>query len=164
MLGCLEEWWLGVFITPTTKMAVGNSAVDRRTGQSGAPSDTVRCASHVTQPLGFDRWSFWHVGHQKVRWCTGQVLFTIWCAIWHLLWLCASSQHCSLFTFAVDHLRCSCYSAWHTGQSSATPDSPLNYIGEPFSETRSLAVGGNSPWCTGHCPVAHLTVRCARPG
>jgi hypothetical protein len=23
MLGCLEEWWLGVFIAPTTKMAVG---------------------------------------------------------------------------------------------------------------------------------------------
>jgi hypothetical protein len=27
--------------------------VDGRTGQSGAPPDTVRCASHVTQPLGF---------------------------------------------------------------------------------------------------------------
>jgi hypothetical protein len=58
MLGCLEEWWLGVFIAPTTKMSLGNSAVDGRTGQSGAPPDTVRCASHVTQPLGFDRWSF----------------------------------------------------------------------------------------------------------
>jgi hypothetical protein len=46
MLGCIEEWWLG------------NSTVDGRTGQSGAPPDTVRCASHVTQPLGFDRWSF----------------------------------------------------------------------------------------------------------
>jgi hypothetical protein len=23
MLGCLEEWWLGVFIAPTTKMAIG---------------------------------------------------------------------------------------------------------------------------------------------
>jgi hypothetical protein len=22
MLGCLEEWWLGVFIAPTTKMVV----------------------------------------------------------------------------------------------------------------------------------------------
>jgi hypothetical protein len=20
------------------------------------------------------------------------------------------------------------------------------------------------PWCTGHCPVAHRTVQCARPG
>jgi hypothetical protein len=28
-----------------------------RTGQSGAPPDTVRCASHVTRLLGSDRWS-----------------------------------------------------------------------------------------------------------
>jgi hypothetical protein len=48
--------------------------------------------------------------------------------------------------------------------SAGTPDSPMNYSGEPFSETRSLVVGGNSPWCTRHCLVAHRTVRCARPG
>jgi hypothetical protein len=28
-------------------------------------------------------------------------------------------------------------SAWYTGQSGATPDSPVNYSGEPFPETRS---------------------------
>jgi hypothetical protein len=33
----------------------GWAAVDGRTGQSGAPPDTVRCVSHVTQPLGFGR-------------------------------------------------------------------------------------------------------------
>jgi hypothetical protein len=33
--------------------------------------------------------------------------------------------HCS--PFANDRWRCSRYSAWHTGQSGATPDSPLNY-------------------------------------
>jgi hypothetical protein len=33
------------------------AAVAWRTGQSGAPPDTVRCASHVTRSLGFDRWS-----------------------------------------------------------------------------------------------------------
>jgi hypothetical protein len=32
---------------------LGKATVDGRTGQSGAPTDTVRCASHVTQPLGF---------------------------------------------------------------------------------------------------------------
>jgi hypothetical protein len=41
----------GVFIAPTTKVAVGE-AVCRRVHR------TVRCASHVTQLLGFDRWSF----------------------------------------------------------------------------------------------------------
>jgi hypothetical protein len=49
----------------------GWAAVDGRTGQSGAPLDTVRCASLVTQPLGFDRWSSNRRGHRTVRWCTG---------------------------------------------------------------------------------------------
>jgi hypothetical protein len=51
-LDAMNVWWLGVFIAPPTKMVVGE-AVYRR-----VPPDTVRCASHVTQPLGFDRWSF----------------------------------------------------------------------------------------------------------
>jgi hypothetical protein len=41
----------------------GWAAVDGRTGQSGVPPDTVRCASHVTQPLGFDHWSSNSLGH-----------------------------------------------------------------------------------------------------
>jgi hypothetical protein len=65
------------------------AAVDGRTRQSGVPPDTVRCASHVTQPLGFDRWSFWQLGHQTV---------TVYCPV-HLLallWLLhALSAHCS---------------------------------------------------------------------
>jgi hypothetical protein len=40
----------GVFIAPTTKVPVGE-AVYRWAHR------TVRCASHVTQSLGFDRWS-----------------------------------------------------------------------------------------------------------
>jgi hypothetical protein len=107
----LKCWWLGVFIAPTTKVAVGEGCCRRA-------HRTVRCASHVTQPLGFDRWSFWHVGHRTVRWCTGYVMFTVWCTIWRLLWLCTRSRHCSLFTFAVDRWRCSRYSA-------GTPDSPV---------------------------------------
>ena len=75
----------GVFIAPTTKVAVGKAVIEGRTGQSGAPPDTVRCASHVTQPLGFDRWSSDMWGHRTVRWCTGQSLFTIRCAFWRLL-------------------------------------------------------------------------------
>jgi hypothetical protein len=52
-------WWLGVFIAPTTKVAVGE-AVCRWAHQ------TVRCASHLTQPLGFDRWSSDMWGHRTV--------------------------------------------------------------------------------------------------
>jgi hypothetical protein len=59
---------VGVFIAPTTKL-------DRwwRLLSTGAP-DSVRCASHVTRPLGFDRWSSDWWGRLAVRWCTGQVL------------------------------------------------------------------------------------------
>jgi hypothetical protein len=77
-LDALKWWWLGVFIAPTTKTnRWGWAAVDGRTGQSSAPPDTVRCASHVTQPLGFDRWSSDSLGHRTVRCRTGQVLFTV---------------------------------------------------------------------------------------
>jgi hypothetical protein len=57
----------GVFIAPPTKMAVGE-AVCRWAHR------TVRCASHITQPLGFNHWSFDSLGHR-----------TVWCAFWHLL-------------------------------------------------------------------------------
>jgi hypothetical protein len=49
-------------------------AVAWRTGQSGAPPDSVRCASHVTRLLGSDRWSSDVWARLAVRWRTGQVL------------------------------------------------------------------------------------------
>jgi hypothetical protein len=45
-LGCIEVWWLGVFIALTTKTVVGEVCCRRA-------HRTVRCASHVTQLLGF---------------------------------------------------------------------------------------------------------------
>jgi hypothetical protein len=56
-LDAIECGVVGVFIAPTTKNGRWKIVVAWRTGQSGAPPDTVRCASHVSQPLGFDRWS-----------------------------------------------------------------------------------------------------------
>jgi hypothetical protein len=44
-LDALKWWWLGVFIAPTTKPIVGVGLLSM-----GAP-DTVRCGSHVIQPL-----------------------------------------------------------------------------------------------------------------
>jgi hypothetical protein len=107
-LGCLKVWWLGVFIAPTTKVAIGEGCCQRA-------HRIVRCASHVTQPLGFDHWSSDKWGHRTVRWCTGRSLFTVQCAY-------SDSARCprtvaSLFTFADDRWCCSRYSAWHTGQS-----------------------------------------------
>jgi hypothetical protein len=56
-LDAIECGVVGVFIAPTTKNGRWKAVVAWHTGQSGAPPDTVRCASHVSQPLGFDRWS-----------------------------------------------------------------------------------------------------------
>jgi hypothetical protein len=73
-LDAIECGVVGVFIAPTTKSGRWKAVVAWRTGQSGAPPDTVRCASYVIRPLGFDRWSFDWWGLWAVRWCTGQVL------------------------------------------------------------------------------------------
>jgi hypothetical protein len=40
------KWLVGVVFIPTNQfVAVGKAAGDGRTGQSGAPPDTVRCAT-----------------------------------------------------------------------------------------------------------------------
>jgi hypothetical protein len=69
------------------------------------------------------------------------------------------SAHCSrsLFTFADDRWRCSRYSAWHTGQSGGTPDSPVNYSGVALQKPEAEQFRVD-------LPGAPDTVRCARPG
>jgi hypothetical protein len=80
----------GVFIAPTTKIAVGRGCCRwaHRTVRCATGHCPVRQPRH--QPLGFDRWSCDRWDHRTVRWCTGQVLFTVRCAFWCLLWLCAN--------------------------------------------------------------------------
>jgi hypothetical protein len=74
-LDVLNEGWLGVFIAPTTKLAVGEACCRMAHRTVQCTPDTVRCASHVvTQPLGLDRWSSDWWGRLADRWCTGQVL------------------------------------------------------------------------------------------
>jgi hypothetical protein len=94
-LGCNEWWVVGGIYSPTHQTSrLVKAAVTWRTGQSGAPPDTVRCACHVTKSLDCDRWSFCLLGHRTVRWCTGQALFSVRCAIW----LCSDSgARCSAF-------------------------------------------------------------------
>jgi hypothetical protein len=66
-LDAIECGVVGVFIAPTTKSGRWE-AVCRMTHR------TVRCASHVSGPLGFDRWSSDWWGLWVVQWCTEQVL------------------------------------------------------------------------------------------
>jgi hypothetical protein len=51
---------------------------------------------------------------------------------------------------------------WLTGQSGAPPDSPVNYNHTPLKFFREWAVRWRPAWRTGHCPMHHRTVRCAR--
>ena len=58
MLGCLEEWWLGVFIAPTTKMVVGELCCRwaHRTVRCATGHCPVRQPRHPTvrvRPLEF---------------------------------------------------------------------------------------------------------------
>jgi hypothetical protein len=50
MLGCLEEWWLGVFIAPTTKMAIGEGCcrMAHRTARCATGHYLVRQPRHPT--------------------------------------------------------------------------------------------------------------------
>jgi hypothetical protein len=43
-----------------------------------------------------------------------------------------------------------------------TPDSPVNYSRTPSANSRERLLHAESAWLTGHCPVHHRTVRCAR--
>jgi hypothetical protein len=108
-LGCLEWWWLGVFIAPPTKMVVGE-AVCRWAHR------TVRCASHVTQPLGFDRWSSDSWDHRTV---------TVHCPVRLLApapTLHALFAHCSVHCLLLQTTVGAVAIAPH-----GTPDSPVNY-------------------------------------
>jgi hypothetical protein len=147
-LGYIEVWWLGVFIAPTTKMTIGE-------GFCRMAHRTVRCASHVTRPLGFDRWSFW----QRATGQPGGAPDSHYslsgapsCACYDF---CARSRHYSLFSIALQTTvgADDCCSAWHTRQSGATPDSPMNYSGPASPNSRRWQVWSRTPWCTGHCPV-----------
>jgi hypothetical protein len=130
-------WWLGVFIAPTTKVAVGEGCCRRA-------HRTVWCASHVTQPLGFDRWNSNMWGHRTV---------TVHCPVRLLapaLTLRAQSRtvHYSLLllqTTVGAVSRC----------SAGTPDSPVNYSGGapriPEAEQFRVILPGapnTVRWCT----------------
>jgi hypothetical protein len=153
----------GVFIAPTTKTAVGE-------GCCRWAHQTVRCATghcSVRQPR-----------HPTVRalavstigaltaWATGQsgVASGSHCSLsgapsGAALTLRKLSAHCSLVnrplkSTVVLASRC----------SAGTPDSPVNYSGARTQKPEGEEFEVDPPWCTEHCPVAHRTVRCARPG
>jgi hypothetical protein len=163
----------GVFIALNHHIAVGVDAVDGHTGQYGAPLETVRCASHVTQPLGFGRCrplealyssGTGQSGAAPDRYCSlSGTPLTGGSA------LPRTVAHYSSKSSAFAVGRCTKESLLRccTEQSGGTPDSPMSYSGARLEKPEGGQFGVVRSWCTGHCPVcpvAHRTVRCARPG
>jgi hypothetical protein len=79
---------------------------------------------------------------------------TVWCPL-----PTVGAGHASPADCAVD--RCA-GNRWLTGQSDAPPDSPVNYSRTPLNFSRERPFHRRPAWRTGHCPVHHRTVRCAR--
>jgi hypothetical protein len=134
-------------------MGAPDSPMCHRTGLVHCP---VRC--HVTQPLGSRARStvggFVLLWHRTVRCHTGQVLFTVQCAsdsaalTLRVLFLCQRLLQSTVARVS----RC----------FAGTPDSPVNYSGVRLLKLESSWFTLVWAWCTGHCLVAHQTVRCAR--
>jgi hypothetical protein len=152
-LGCLEWRWLGVFIALNHQTTVG-------AGCCRWAHRTVRCASHVTQTLGFEssrplealsssgtRQS----GAAPDRHCSlsGVPLTSI----------LTSAAPCSTVRGIVAVDRCA-----RSRYSAGIPDNPVIFSGVRLEKPESDQLILVRSWCMGHCPVAHRTVRCARPG
>jgi hypothetical protein len=104
--------------------------------------------------------------HLTVRCHTGQALFTVRCAF--LRYSDSAQTIRALFKLqaivGVDRCASKLLVHWHTGQSGDPPYSPMNYSGAALQKPEGEEFSLYGPWGTGHCPVAHLTVWCTRPG
>jgi hypothetical protein len=152
---------LGVsFIAPRQLGAVGGilgrlilPSVGWRTGQSGVPPD-CHCSCLVRDFLPF-------LAQPTVATSGGLAHRTLSGA--HRTVRCPLSTvgagHASPVDLAAD--RCA-GGRWLIGQSGASPDSLVNYSRTLPKFSQEWPVRRRPAWRTGHCPVHHRTVRCAR--
>jgi hypothetical protein len=157
---------VGVFIAPTTNMAVGE-------GFCRMAHRIVRCATGhcpVRQPrhqaIGFRPLELWQLGplDSPVVHRTGPVDCPVRLLAPALTSARASVQ-CSTF-----NVLCRRPLARSSRCSAGTSDSPVLHQTVRWiiaEQPPQIPEAGEfrvvPPWCTGHCP-AHRTVRCARPG
>jgi hypothetical protein len=158
---CVSYMRLAVpFIAPRQLGAVGDqsrkaklASVGWCTGQSGAPPDS-HCSCLVRDLIPF-------LAHPTVG-PRGQLAHrtlsgahrTVRCPLPTVGAGHVSPADCAADRCAGDH--------WLTGQSGAPPDSPVNYSRTPLIFSRERPFHRRPAWRTGHYPVHHRTVRCAR--
>jgi hypothetical protein len=151
---CISSMRIGVsFIAPRQLGAVGGQQgrpnlpfVGWCTGQSGAPPDS-HCSCPVRDLLPF-------LAHPTVAASGPLAHRTVRCPLPTVGAGHASPADCATDRCAGDH--------WLTGQFGAPLDSPVNYSRTPPIFSRERPFHRRPVWRTGHCPVHHRTVRCAR--
>jgi hypothetical protein len=145
---------LGVpFIAPRQLGAVGSPfsrqflpSVGWCTGQCDAPSD-MNSARFVSFSGEADRWALGSLGTPDTVWRTPDSPVRPGDR-----WL----GHVSAVDRAANRWR-GCY--WLTGQSSATPDSSVNFSHDTLVDSREQRVLCWTSLCTGHCPVHQRLVQ-----
>jgi hypothetical protein len=161
-----EVWWIKTWMHWSVVVG-GNYSPNHQNGRwwgllsYGASDSPVRQPRHPA--VGFRPLELWHVGPPDSP--VAHRTDTVHCSVRHLR-LCVRSPR----TVALSADRCTRPLRWrpllrlahrtvrcYTGQSG-------ELYGAASSNSRRWQVWSWAPWCTGHCPVAHRTVRCARPG
>jgi hypothetical protein len=155
-LGCLDWWWLGGIYSPNHQNSRWGGLLSM-----GAPDSSVRQPRHPTVRV----MTVSTVG-ALTAWATGQsgVAPDSHCSLSGApssaaLTLRELSAHCSLFRRPFESTV-----ALGSRCSAGTPNSPVNYSGARPQKPEGEEFEVDPPWCTGHCPVAHRTLWCARPG
>jgi hypothetical protein len=163
-LGCNEWWVVGGIYSPNHQTSrLVKATVAWRTGQSGAPAASPGRWIPTVGASVF--WATGQSGGAPDRYCSlsgapsGSAL-TLARTIAHLMHY-ADDRWREVVVAPLAHRTVRC----------ATGHSPVNYSGAtsriPEGEQFGVGVPGAPDtvwWCTGHCPVAHRTVQCARPG
>jgi hypothetical protein len=159
---CNSFMCLGVpFIAPRQLGAVEGQqgrpslpSIEWHTGESGAPPDS-HCRRSGADLLPFlAQTTVAALGQLAHRTLSG-VHRTVRCPL-----PTVGAGHASPADCAAD--RCA-GDRWPTGQSGAPPDSPVNYSRTLPNFSRERHVHRKPAWRTGHCPMHHRTVRCAKP-
>jgi hypothetical protein len=137
-----------------------------RTGQSGAPTDTVRCGSPSLSGEA-DRWHLGAVGAPDTVWCTPDSPVPPpdrW--LGHVSCADRAADRWPDRLLAHRTVRCTPDSPVHTGQSGAhrtvrcTPDNPVNYSRTPLITSREPQVRLSQPGApdTVRCTQTRLTL------
>jgi hypothetical protein len=130
--------WLGLFIAPTTKLAVWWGCLSHGALDSPVHTGHVWCASHVTKAVGFRPLELCLLGPPGCPWRTGHACRVPGAPAWACLTSACAGAHSMRCRYPLAPkyplLRC------HTRQSGVHRTCPVNYSGLAVANSRSWRV------------------------